>query len=113
MPLRHQQSEYGHQRILPESAEEHYRLQGKTGYFTYTQQLICTDGAPCAVKIASTVRSGGKSALTCRTYYPGKSSGLPIAMDIDRLIHSSNGTYQRHCFGSLMDIDRLILGGDI
>ncbi len=28
------------------------------------QQSICIDGAPCAVKVARTVRSGGKSALT-------------------------------------------------
>ena len=28
------------------------------------QQIICIDGAPCAVKVACTVRSGGKSALT-------------------------------------------------
>ena len=33
-------------------------------FLGYTQQIICIDGAPCAVKVARTVRSGGKSALT-------------------------------------------------
>ena len=28
------------------------------------QQLICIDGAPCAMKAARTVRCGGKFALT-------------------------------------------------
>jgi hypothetical protein len=48
----------------PKPSETGSAGKGKTGYFTYTQQSICIDGAPCAVKVACTVRSGEKSALT-------------------------------------------------
>ncbi len=55
-------------------------VDSKTMRKDYTQQSICIDGAPCAVKVACTVRSGGKSALTAEHYLFSKSGGLPIAI---------------------------------